>query len=188
MPRRALFLITVLVLALHWLVLSGVPLAWDNPRSPVGKVFSTRSIAAPPPPAAAVAAVAAVAPIAAKPAVAPKPPARPKPQARATPQPPAAQAPPPASPSTEATAPSTEAGADVALAAPAEAVSTVVEERSPQRQPPLHRHQPRHHQRLSPLKPQQAWTSPRPGLARTTRPTRHHRLCACPRLHGWRLT
>ncbi|RKR69670.1 uncharacterized protein DUF3108 [Acidovorax sp. 94] len=131
MPRRALFLITVLVLALHWLVLSGVPLAWDSPRSPVGKVFSTRSIAAPPPPAAAVAAVAAVAPIAAKPAVAPKPPARPKPQARATPQPPAAQAPPPASPSTEATAPSTEAGADVALAAPAEAVSTVVEETLP---------------------------------------------------------
>src|SRR3989344_3997461 len=62
MPRRALFLITVLVLALHWLVLSGVPLAWDNPGSPVGKVFRTRSIAAPPPPPAAVAAVAATAP------------------------------------------------------------------------------------------------------------------------------
>src|SRR3989344_4626919 len=89
MPRRALFLITVLVLALHWLVLSGVPLAWDNPGSPVGKVFRTRSIAAPPPPAAAVAAVAAVAPVAAQPAVAPQPPPRPPPPAPATPPPPA---------------------------------------------------------------------------------------------------
>src|SRR3989344_2862329 len=85
MPRRALFLITVLVLALHWLVLSGVPPALGHPRGPVGEGVPTRRIAAPPPP--------------------PPPP--------------------------EAPAPSTEAGADVALAAPAEAVSTVVEEALP---------------------------------------------------------
>lgn len=45
MPRRALVFITALVLALHWLVLSGVPLAWDNPAQPSRQVFSTRSIA-----------------------------------------------------------------------------------------------------------------------------------------------
>lgn len=45
MPRRALVFITALVLALHWLVLSGVPLAWDSPAQPSRQVFSTRSIA-----------------------------------------------------------------------------------------------------------------------------------------------
>ena len=45
MPRRALVFITALVLALHWLVLSGVPLAWDSPAQPSSQVFSTRSIA-----------------------------------------------------------------------------------------------------------------------------------------------
>ena len=53
MPRRALVFITALVLALHWLVLSGVPLAWDSPAQPSRQVFSTRSIApATPQPAA----------------------------------------------------------------------------------------------------------------------------------------
>lgn len=52
MPRRALVLITALVLALHWLVLTGVPLAWDSPAQPSSRVFSTRSIAAAPPPTA----------------------------------------------------------------------------------------------------------------------------------------
>ena len=52
MPRRALVFITALVLALHWLVLSGVPRAWDSPAQPSRQVFSTRSIApAPPQPA-----------------------------------------------------------------------------------------------------------------------------------------
>ena len=61
MPRRALVFITALVLALHWLVLSGVPLAWDSPAQPSRQVFSTRSIApAPPPPAAAPSGVSAV--------------------------------------------------------------------------------------------------------------------------------
>ena len=71
MPRRALVFITALVLALHWLVLSGVPLAWDSPAQPSRQVFSTRSIApAPPPPAAAPSGVTAV------PVAAPQPPAR----------------------------------------------------------------------------------------------------------------
>ena len=52
MPRRALVFITALVLALHWLVLSGVPLAWDSPAQPSRQVFSTRSIAPAPPPVA----------------------------------------------------------------------------------------------------------------------------------------
>ncbi|CAN7483397.1 DUF3108 domain-containing protein [Acidovorax delafieldii] len=73
MPRRALVFITALVLALHWLVLSGVPLAWDSPAQPSSQVFSTRSIApAPPPPAVAPSSVTAA------PVAAPQPPARKK--------------------------------------------------------------------------------------------------------------
>src|SRR3989344_2769927 len=178
MPRRALFLITVLVLALHWLVLSGVPLAWDNPGSPVGKVFRTRSIAAPPPPAAAVAAVAAVAPRAAEPAGGPQRPARPRPPRRHPPRPPPPRPPPPARRQVQTSR----------WPPPPKLSRPLWRKRSPQRQPPPHRHQPRQHQPLSPRKPQQAWTSPRPGLARTTRPARPPRLCACLRPHGWRLT
>ncbi|MBV7542327.1 DUF3108 domain-containing protein [Acidovorax sp. sic0104] len=80
MPRRALVLITALVLALHWLVLHGVPLAWDSPQQPAaGRIFSTRSVLTPPgpPPAPApepTAAAAAPAPAAAR----PKPPVRKK--------------------------------------------------------------------------------------------------------------
>ena len=51
MPRRTLLALTALVLALHWLVLHGIPLAWEGPTTPAGRVFSTRSVAAPPPPA-----------------------------------------------------------------------------------------------------------------------------------------
>ena len=85
MPRRALVAITVLVLALHWLVLSGVPLAWDSPAQPTGQLFSTRSIAAPPP--AAVPTVATAPAAKATPAAAPQPAARKKPPARTTPAP-----------------------------------------------------------------------------------------------------
>lgn len=50
MPRRALIVITLLVLALHWLVLHGVPLAWESPRQPgATRAFNTRNIAAAPP-------------------------------------------------------------------------------------------------------------------------------------------
>lgn len=100
MPRRALLTITALVLALHWLVLGGIPLAWDTSPAPTaGKVFSTRSIALPPPPAAPVAAVAAVAAVAPAPVAAkPRPAPRPRPPARPTPQQTAAEAPSPAAP------------------------------------------------------------------------------------------
>ncbi len=53
MPRRALIALTALVLALHWLLLQGVPLVWDSPAAPSGQVFSTRTIAAAPAPVAA---------------------------------------------------------------------------------------------------------------------------------------
>ena len=78
MPRRTLLVLTALVLALHWLVLHGIPLAWEGPTTPAGKVFSTRSVAAPPPAAAlpppsqaSPAATPAAAPQAAKPRPAP---------------------------------------------------------------------------------------------------------------------
>lgn len=88
MPRRALVLITALVLALHWLVLSGVPLAWDSPAQPTHRVFSTRSIAATPPPPANAAPIALPAT-----ATAPLPPARKKVAApKRPPNPPATDA------------------------------------------------------------------------------------------------
>ena len=92
MPRRALAFITVLVLALHWLVLRGVPLAWNPPQQPADRVFSTRSIPAAvpvpgtsPPPAAAQPPRAEV-PAAARPAPARKkrPPTAPPETAEAT--------------------------------------------------------------------------------------------------------
>ncbi|PUA98577.1 uncharacterized protein DUF3108 [Acidovorax sp. 107] len=86
MPRRALVFITALVLALHWLVLSGVPLAWDSPAQPSSQVFSTRSIApAPPPPTVAPAGVTAV------PVAAPQTPPRKKAPSPKRPPAPAAQ-------------------------------------------------------------------------------------------------
>ncbi|PTT20724.1 DUF3108 domain-containing protein, partial [Acidovorax sp. HMWF029] len=85
MPRRALVAITALVLALHWLVLSGVPLHWDSPAQATGRAFSTRSIAAPLPPALPTVATAPAAHTAR--AAALQPADRKKPQARTTPAP-----------------------------------------------------------------------------------------------------
>lgn len=107
MPRRALLLITALVLVLHALVLGGLPLRWDGPRGPVGAVFSTRSIAPPP-----VAAAPQPPPPAAR-APAPRPP---KPRPTPTPPPPPAAEPagefaPAAEPTTIAEAAPTEATA-----------------------------------------------------------------------------
>lgn len=112
MPRRALVAITALVLALHWLVLSGVPLAWDSPAQPTGQVFSTRSIAAPPP--AAMPTVAAAPAAMAAPAAAPQPAARKKPPARTTPAPTSTAAPVAPPPPAEAAATGTEVGTDTA--------------------------------------------------------------------------
>ncbi|MBV7457179.1 DUF3108 domain-containing protein [Acidovorax sp. sif1233] len=120
MPRRALVLITALVLALHWLVLTGVPLAWDSPQQPAaGRVFSTRSVAAPPPaPASTAAPVAAPTPTppAAKPVVRRKP-APPVPSA-------AAADPPVAAPGASVQVAGAEASANAATAAPAADVAT----------------------------------------------------------------
>ena len=118
MPRRALVFITALVLALHWLVLSGVPLAWDSPAQPSRQVFSTRSIApAPPPPTVEPPGVTAV-PVAApqpaprKKAPSPKrPPAAPAPGALDRPEPA-----PTAAPVAEAEAPSDTGAATTTVA------------------------------------------------------------------------
>lgn len=98
MPRRALLLITALVLALHWLVLGGLPLRWDGPRGPIGAVFSTRSIAPPP---------VAAAPEPSKPAAPPaKPPPRPpKPRPAPPPEPVGEPVPAPESTTVAETAP-----------------------------------------------------------------------------------
>lgn len=77
MPRRTLWILTALVLAAHWLVLQGVPLAWDGSAAPAGKVFTTRSVAAPPP-AVAAAQAPSPSPAVAPPAAAPPQPTKPR--------------------------------------------------------------------------------------------------------------
>lgn len=86
MPRRAFWLLTLLVLALHWLVLHGLPLTWKGSQAPLSTAaFSTRSIA-PPPPAETVAATAPAATPAPRPRPAPpKPPRKPRPAPEPTP-------------------------------------------------------------------------------------------------------
>lgn len=127
MPRRALVAITALVLALHWLVLSGVPLAWDSPAQPTGQVFSTRSITAAPTPALPAVAAAPVAKVA--PPAAPPPAARKKPPARTAPDtssaPAAASAAP--QPPADAMATGTEVGTDTTAASPAETLAPPAE-------------------------------------------------------------
>lgn len=118
MPRRALVFITALVLALHWLVLSGVPLAWDSPAQPSRQVFSTRSIAPAPPPVAVespgVTAVPVAAPQPAPRKKAPSPKRPPAPAAQDRPEPA-----PTAAPVAEAEAPAdTGAATTVASATP----------------------------------------------------------------------
>lgn len=125
MPRRALVAITALVLALHWLVLSGVPLAWDSPAQPTGQVFSTRSIAAPPPAAMPTAAAAPAAKAA--PAAAAQPAARKKPPARTTPAPSSTAAPVAPPPPAEAMAKDTEVGTDTAPTNPTDSTAPPAE-------------------------------------------------------------
>lgn len=125
MPRRALVAITALVLALHWLVLSGVPLAWDSPAQPTGQVFSTRSIAAPPPAAMPTAAAAPAAKAA--PAAAAQPAARKKPPARTTPAPSSTAAPVAPPLPAEAMATDTEVGTDTAPTNPTDSTAPPAE-------------------------------------------------------------
>ncbi len=126
MPRRALLALTALVLALHWLLLQGVPLVWDSPAAPTGQAFSTRTIAAAPapvpaPPPAAAAPAPAAAP---KPAPAKKPPRTPVPATPKAPVPPPTAAPEPAP---EPSALPTEVAAEPAsVPAPEPAASTAV--------------------------------------------------------------
>lgn len=98
--RRALWLLTAAVLALHWLVLAGVPLQQHQPLTPPAQVFSTRTLAAPPPPPSTPPSRAAA--VAAEPASVHRAPARKKLPAPAKPQ--AAPAPGTASPQAEAVA------------------------------------------------------------------------------------
>lgn len=76
MPRRALALITALVLAAHWLVLGGLPLGWQSAAPQPALAFSTRSIALPPPvpnaPSAPATAAPPAAPAKAPPAAPPR--------------------------------------------------------------------------------------------------------------------
>ncbi|QIL70355.1 DUF3108 domain-containing protein [Diaphorobacter sp. HDW4B] len=82
MPRRALLLITVVVLALHWFVLGGMPLGGTDEGSAERLAFHTRMVTPPPEPEPAPLAPPAEPPPAAKPA--PKPQPKPKPRAQST--------------------------------------------------------------------------------------------------------
>jgi hypothetical protein len=62
MPRRALFLLTALVLALHWLALAGLPRGITGAGEPERMAFHTRMLQPPPPEAAPAAPAAAARP------------------------------------------------------------------------------------------------------------------------------
>lgn len=89
MPRRALLLITALVLALHWLTLASLPLGGTGHDAPQHLAFQTRTVAPPPPPPPAPPEAAPAAPPEpTPPAARPKPKRKPRPQPpHATPQP-----------------------------------------------------------------------------------------------------
>ena len=84
MPRRALLLLTAVVLALHWLVLIGLPRGGTDQGAPQRLAFHTRMVEPPPPPPP-------------EPQAAPVPPPAPKPRPRPVrkPPPPPVEAPPP---------------------------------------------------------------------------------------------
>ena len=118
MPRRALLLLTALVLILHWLVLVGLPLGGSGQGTPQRMAFHTRMLAPPlapepPPPEASPTPAPAPRP---RPASKPKPRPRPAPQAQA----PAPPTPPAAAEDTQAdtTAPDTPPPAAEAATAP----------------------------------------------------------------------
>ena len=139
MPRRPLLVLTLLVLALHWLVLQGMPLDWDGTPSaaPAAPVFSTRNIAPPPPrPVVAQASPAPARPAAARKKPAPQPrttPPKAKAAATAPPPEPLAQpespidtgeSPPSAPAEDDQGTPSSEATAETEATAQAEVVAT----------------------------------------------------------------
>ncbi|ABM40698.1 conserved hypothetical protein [Acidovorax sp. JS42] len=86
MPRRALLLLTAVVLALHWLVLVGLPRGGTDQGAPQRLAFHTRMVEPPPPP-----------PPPPEPQAAPVPPpaSKPRPRPVRKPPPPPVEAPPP---------------------------------------------------------------------------------------------
>lgn len=86
MPRRALLLLTAVVLALHWLVLVGLPRGGTDQGAPQRLAFHTRMVEPPPPP-----------PPPPQPQAAPVPPpaSKPRPRPVRKPPPPPVEAPPP---------------------------------------------------------------------------------------------
>ncbi|MCW5235600.1 DUF3108 domain-containing protein [Verminephrobacter eiseniae] len=123
-PRRMLVLVTALVLALHWLVLSHWPLVWNRPVQPADRVLSARSIAVAPPTATPA------------PTLAPRPVARPKPRpppSPAAPQPQAPQAPPalPDAEAAPAAAPDGASEAGIGLAMATAAANTAATPEAP---------------------------------------------------------
>lgn len=136
MPRSALVLITALVLALHWLALRAVPLAWDNPAQPeTGQVFSTRSVAPPPPPPPPPAPPPVVAAPTPKPPPVRKKPTPPVQAERPAPSQPAAEPPAPVQPLPPTDVPVQMASADADVSASPAAPASAPEP-EPQAAPP----------------------------------------------------
>jgi hypothetical protein len=121
MPRRALLLLTALVLALHWLVLVGLPLGATGEGQPRRMAFHTRMVEPPPPPPEAA------------PAPPPPPPAAPRPRPVRKPKPPPPPAPEPAPvPAPEEAA----APADPTPVSPTETAEDVPAAEAPPPEPP----------------------------------------------------
>ncbi len=108
MPRRALLLLTAVVLALHWLVLVGLPRGGTDQGAPQRLAFHTRMVEPPPPP-----------PPPPQPQAAPVPPPAPKPRPRPVRKPP----PPPV----EAPLPTRHAEPAPVMEAPAQAAPSPAE-------------------------------------------------------------
>lgn len=110
MPRRALLLLTAVVLALHWLVLVGLPRGGTDQGAPQRLAFHTRMVEPPPPPPP---------PPPPEPQAAPVPPPAPKPRPRPVRKPP----PPPV----EAPLPTRHAEPAPVMEAPAQAAPSPAE-------------------------------------------------------------
>ncbi|MBF5002779.1 DUF3108 domain-containing protein [Diaphorobacter caeni] len=86
MPRQALLLITALVLALHWLLLGGIPLGGTDEGDAERLAFHTRMVTPPPQPPSPPEPAPQAAPTP-MPTPAPAQPPKPKPQPKPTPKP-----------------------------------------------------------------------------------------------------
>ncbi|ABM56767.1 conserved hypothetical protein [Verminephrobacter eiseniae EF01-2] len=129
-PRRTLVLVTALVLALHWLVLSHWPLAWNRPVQPADRVLSARSIAVAPPTATPAPTLAPRPVVREKPRPPPNPTAATAPQAQAQAQAQAPQALPDAE-AAPAAAPDGASEAGIGLAMATAAANTAATPEAP---------------------------------------------------------